>query len=265
MQGIVFDIKRFAVHDGPGIRTTVFLKGCPLHCLWCHNPESIDIHPVQSVKKVRLDGFVFDRNESVGIFLSVDQIIEIVTKDRIFMEESDGGVTISGGEPTMQPEFLRQLLEALKNEGIRTAVDTCGYASRQSFADILPYTDLFLFDLKHYDTDKHQAATGKSNKVILENLQFLVQSGKKVQIRIPVIPEFNFSDKDLFEIISLLKSLNGKIERVDLLPYHTIAKNKYKRFGISNRMDGIKALSKEDLKATKEMFEREGFKVKIGG
>lgn len=265
MQGIVFDIKRFAVHDGPGIRTTVFLKGCPLKCFWCHNPESIDMQPVQFIKKIKLDDFVFDRKEDVGVSVSVDQIMEALRKESIFMEESDGGVTFSGGEPTMQPEFLLKMLEACKNEGFHTAVDTCGYASRQTFANILPHTDLFLFDLKHYDTERHEAATGKSNFPIIDNLDFLLRSRKKVRIRIPIIPGFNQSNKDTGALIDLLKSLNGEIDRVDLLPFHTIAQNKYKRFGINNTMEGTKGLAKEDLQDAKKLFEEVGFKVKIGG
>jgi pyruvate formate lyase activating enzyme len=265
MQGIVFDIKRFAVHDGPGIRTTVFLKGCPLKCFWCHNPESIDIHPEQSIKKIKLDDFVFDKQEEVGTSMSVDQIIDIVKKDRIFMEESEGGVTFSGGEPTLQPAYLLQLLQACKNEGFHTAVDTCGYTSKQTFSDIAPYTDLVLFDLKHYDSNMHKTATGQNNILILENLKYLLEIGKKVRIRIPIIPGFNYSDIDLLGTLSLLKTLQGEIEQIDLLPYHTLATNKYKRFGINNTMNEMKGLKKTDLYKAKEMYEKEGFRVKIGG
>jgi pyruvate formate lyase activating enzyme len=265
MQGIVFDIKRFAVHDGPGIRTTVFMKGCPLNCFWCHNPESIDSQPFHSVKKIKLDGVVYDQPEEVGLPLSVNYIMDKILKDRIFMEESGGGVTFSGGEPTMQPDFLLQMLRTCKEESLHTAVDTCGYASMHTFTTIIPYTDLFLFDLKHFNNDEHLAATGKSNGVILKNLEFLLQTGKKVQVRIPIIPGFNFNEADLTTMVALLKSMSGKIEQVDLLPYHTIAQNKYKRFGINNRMAGIKGLNKEDLTTAKKIFEGEGFKVKIGG
>jgi pyruvate formate lyase activating enzyme len=265
MQGIVFDIKRFAVHDGPGIRTTVFLKGCPLKCFWCHNPESIKMQPLQYVKKIRLDNKVFEKNEAVGISLTVEQIMETLRKDRIFMEESEGGVTFSGGEPTMQPEFLKSLLEECKKEGLHTAVDTCGYTSQKVLEDILPLTDLFLYDFKHYDSDQHLVATGKSNEIIFDNLYFLVDSGKKIQLRIPVIPDFNNSEFDIEALAAVLKPLHDKIIRVDLLPFHTIAKNKYKRFGLCNPMDGVSALQKEDLVVAKKCFEEVGFRVKIGG
>jgi pyruvate formate lyase activating enzyme len=265
MQGIVFDIKRFAVHDGPGIRTTVFFKGCPLNCFWCHNPESINNQPFRTVRKVKMDGQVFDQPEEVGIPVTNESIMASLRKDRIFMEESDGGVTFSGGEPTIQPSFLKDLLISCKEEGFHTAVDTCGYTSQQTLEEILPYTDLFLFDLKHVDEIKHQAATGKSNGSILESLQLLMKHRKKTQIRIPVIPGFNFSNEDMQAICNFLIPLKKRIERIDLLPYHTIAQNKYKRFGITYKMEGVKGLNKNDLIQFKEMFEKEGFKVKIGG
>jgi pyruvate formate lyase activating enzyme len=265
MQGIVFDIKRFAVHDGPGIRTTVFLKGCPLKCQWCHNPESIDSRPLQSIKKIKLDDIVFDRMEDVGITISVDQVIDLLKKDFVFMEESDGGVTFSGGEPTMQPEFLYQMLKACKKENLHTAVDTCGYASEKTFASILLYTDLFLFDLKHHNSSDHEVYTGKPNDTILKNLEFLLRQNKRVRVRIPVIPGVNDAEKDLLAMSTLLKSFNRAVERIDLLPYHTIAKHKYKRFGINNTLEDVKALTKEDLKNVKELFEASGFTVKIGG
>jgi pyruvate formate lyase activating enzyme len=265
MQGIVFDIKRFAVHDGPGIRTTVFLKGCPLKCLWCHNPESIDLKPVHSIKKVRIDGKLFDQNEKVGISTSIDELMDILIKDRLFMEESDGGVTISGGEPTMQPEFLSKLLKSCKEEGLHTALDTCGYASRNTFLEILPYVDLFLFDLKHPNSEKHREVTGQPNDLILENLALLLEYRKNIRIRIPMIPGINFNETDITLMISLLNSFKGKLNQVDLLPYHITAKHKYKRFGIHNLMDGIPGLKKEDLLKTAALFEKEGFQVKIGG
>lgn len=265
MQGIVFDIKRFAVHDGPGIRTTVFLKGCPLKCLWCHNPESIDMKPNHSVKKVKIDGQLFDHHEEVGISTSVNEVMDVIKRDRIFMEESNGGVTISGGEPTMQPEFLLSLLRSCREEGFHTAVDTCGYASQNTFLQILPFTDLFLFDLKHSNSEKHQEATGRPNALILENLALLLQHHKKVRVRIPVIPGFNFNNTDMMMILNILKALPGAISQVDLLPYHTIARNKYKRFGIHNSLAETQGLKKEDLRKTAELFEKEGFMVKIGG
>lgn len=183
----------------------------------------------------------------------------------MFIEESEGGVTFSGGEPTMQPAFLKQLLIACKDEGIHTAVDTCGYTSHQTLSEIIPYTDLFLFDLKHVNPEKHLAFTGKSNEVILENLSFIIKSKKKIRVRIPVVPVFNFLDDELESIRDFLKPHKDSIAQIDLLPFHTIAQNKYKRFGMANKMEGIKGLSKEDISNAKKIFEKEGFKVKIGG
>jgi pyruvate formate lyase activating enzyme len=265
MQGIVFDIKRFTVHDGPGIRTTVFFKGCPLQCFWCHNPESIDKKPFQSIRKIKMDDIEFNQLEQVGKSISVGNVMDEINKDRIFMEESNGGVTFSGGEPTMQPEFLYQLLVNCKSEGLHTAVDTCGYASKQIIHHIIPYTDIFLFDLKHYKSDKHKEYTGKPNEIILENQELIIHNKKKIRIRIPVIPGFNNTINDLQLMAELLQSLHGEIEQVDLLPYHTIARNKYLRFGINNLMKEIKGLHKEDLIPAKKIFEEKGFNVKIGG
>ena len=183
----------------------------------------------------------------------------------MFMEESDGGVTFSGGEPTMQPAFLKQLLIASKDEGFHTAVDTCGYTSRQTLAEIFPFTDLFLFDLKHVNSEKHLAFTGKSNEVILENFRYIIESKKRIRVRIPVIPLFNFIDDEMKNICDFLSPQKDNITQIDLLPFHTIAQNKYKRFGIANKMEGIKGLSKEDIYDAKKIFEKEGFKVKIGG
>jgi pyruvate formate lyase activating enzyme len=265
MHGTIFDIKRFAVHDGPGIRTTVFFKGCPLNCFWCHNPESISCEPFQTVRKIRIDDRVFDQPENVGREVSVNEIMTTIRKDRMFMEESDGGVTFSGGEPTMQPAFLKQLLIACKEEGFHTAVDTCGYTSCQTMAEIIPYTDLFLFDLKHVDSEKHLAFTGKSNDVIMENFSYIIESKKKIRVRIPVIPVFNFLEDDLEAICDFLSLQKDNIDQIDLLPFHTIAQNKYKRFGLANKMEGIKGVSKDDIANAKKLFEKEGFKVKIGG
>jgi len=265
MQGIVFDIKRFAVHDGPGIRTTIFLKGCPLRCLWCHNPESIDPLPVTSNKKIILDGQEFDRKEVVGTTFSVDQIMRVLKQDFIFMEESNGGVTFSGGEPTMQPGFLLEMLKACKFENLHTAVDTCGFAAQQVFSSLLIYTDLFLFDLKHQNSERHEAYTGKSNQIILDNLQYLLKAGKKVRLRIPVIPGFNDSQEDMRATLQLLRSFGSALDQIDLLPYHNIAQNKYKRFGINNLFKDVGPLNKEDLEEIKELFVSSGFRVKIGG
>ena len=265
MKGTIFDIRRFAVHDGPGIRTSVFFKGCPLSCQWCHNPESIDIETFKSNKKVKIDGEWYTHTESVGTVYTVDEVLKIVLRDKIFFEESGGGVTFSGGEPLMQCKFLNALLKACRQEGLHTAVDTCGYAHRKLLDLILPFTDLFLYDFKHYNAAKHKQSTGASNEIIIENLQHILKKGKRVFIRIPVIPTFNNSEKDMIEMMILLKSLSGNIEKVDLLPFHTLGKNKYRRFHMNNPMEGIPGLKKQDLISLQQVFESGGFRVSIGG
>ena len=265
MKGIIFDIRRFATHDGPGIRTTVFFKGCPLSCRWCHNPESIDTRPFKFQKKVMVDEEWFTHEEWVGREYTVDEVLHELLRDRVFYEESGGGVTFSGGEPLLQPEFLAELMEACQQEGLHTAVDTSGQVHRKFFDLILPFTRLFLFDYKHYDPAKHRQSTGFSNEMINDNLQYLLKSSKPVRVRIPVIPSFNDTENDMAEMMFFLKSLDGRIEQVDLLPYHTLGNNKYKRFGMPNPMDGIPALQKNDLLPCMQVFQNGGFKVTIGG
>ena len=167
MTGYVFDIKKFAIHDGPGIRTTVFLKGCPLRCWWCHNPESI--------KQIKIDenNSCTASETSIVRKYSVNELLKIIQKDLIFYDESDGGVTFSGGEPLIQIDFLELILQKCKSEYIKTAIDTCGYVKTESFERIYKYTDLFLYDLKLFDDELHRKYTGVSNNLIKENLEFL--------------------------------------------------------------------------------------------
>jgi pyruvate formate lyase activating enzyme len=252
MKGIVFDIKRFAIHDGPGIRTTVFLKGCPLRCWWCHNPESQDVKSETDVKKILLDGISFDKTEIVG-------------KESVFYDESGGGVTFSGGEPMLQPEFLTRLLKASKQKGFHTAVDTSGFAKTEHFNEILGLTDLFLFDLKHTNDAEHRKFTGVSNDLILQNLSFLTENSAHIIIRIPLIPGINTYENEIGSMIGLLNTFDGKIKEVHLLPYHDIAKNKYRRFEKENKLINLPGLEKFQINNIKLNFENAGFKVKIGG
>ena len=231
--GIVTDFKRFAVHDGDGIRTTVFLKGCPLRCVWCHNPESISPKPELAFYAEKCTGcgecmrvcpngaHIFEAADTpdsyihkldrtkcaacgkcaevcvsgalklCGRRMSVDEVMKIVAEDRIFYETSGGGMTLSGGEPTLQPEFALALLRAAKADGISTALDTCGFAKREVYESLLPYTDIFLYDIKHITDEGHIRCTGRSNRLILENLRFLSDAGAKIEIRIPLVPGYN--------------------------------------------------------------------------
>lgn len=219
--GIVFDIKRGGTKDGPGIRTSVFLKGCPLRCVWCHNPES------QSPEIQR----AVTTDEVCGREMSVDAVMEEVRRDKVFYASSGGGVTFTGGEPTMQFDFLLALCKAAKSEGIHVAVDTCGFAPRERFAALLSTVDLFLYDLKCMDAKRHEKLTGVPNGLILENLRMLDAAGAKTWIRCPVVPGLNDSERDLLEIREFVAGLRH-VEKVDMLPYNPLGLEKYAKFGM---------------------------------
>jgi pyruvate formate lyase activating enzyme len=242
------------------------MKGCPLSCWWCHNPEGISPVIEHIVNPRRVGVNEFPENEAVGKYYSVEDILEILQKDRIFFQQSEGGVTFSGGEPMMQPYFLLETLKACKAEGYRTAVDTSGYASFENYLAILPYTDLFLFDIKHLDDSKHLQYTGVLNNGILENLRMILKSGKDVIIRIPVIPGRNDDQENLTETRKLIRSLKCEnLRKISLLPFHKIGKSKYRKFNLPYRMNDTENPSQERMKELKEFFEETGIKVKIGG
>jgi len=268
-KGLIFEIRRFTVHDGPGIRSTVFFKGCPLSCWWCHNPEGQSCHPEETLKTLKLNEKKFTLKEMTGQWMSVDAVMSELRMDRIFYAESSGGVTFSGGEPLMQPEFLLELLKECKAGSLHTTIDTSGYADPEIIKIIHPHTDLFLYDLKLMDDKDHIRFTGVSNKPVLENLIFLISEGNKVVIRIPVIPGITDTQKNILEIKGFLSNLIKERKpasplNISLLPYHSIARNKYVRFHIDNRTKNLKDLTNESLIPLKEEFENEGFTVKIG-
>ena len=265
MKGIIFDIKRFAVHDGPGVRTTLFFKGCPLKCLWCHNPESIEKNPVCVEKTVRLDGKAFTEEVQIGYEITVDELMQELLKEQVFMEESGGGVTFSGGEPMLQPEFLYAALKACKDYGLHTAVDTALVSSWQTIEKIASFTDLFLVDLKLIDDELHQKYTGVSNHLILSNIQELSESGKRIRIRIPMIPAVTNTTENIEQTIAFLNELKSPVEAVDLLPFHNTANEKYKRFHMDNHFVSLPSMDKRDVFDFKTKFEDAGFIVKIGG
>ncbi|QQS37689.1 MAG: glycyl-radical enzyme activating protein [Ignavibacteriales bacterium] len=267
MTGIIFDIKRFAIHDGPGIRTTVFFKGCPLRCWWCQNPESLNNSPAISYSNntgLTSSDFCLEESEKVIRKISVDDLLIEITKDRIFYDESGGGVSFSGGEPLMQVEFLKSILDKCRYQGIHTTVDTSGYAPTESFEEILPLVDLFLFDLKIIDDHLHQKYTDASNFLILKNLKFLLERGSKVIIRIPLIPGITDTKKNIEDIFSLLKTFDS-ISRIDLLPYNEIAEIKYKRLGRTRKLDSLKSQSDEKLEEIKSQLEMLNLEVTIRG
>lgn len=295
MKGVIFDIKHFAVHDGPGIRTTVFLKGCPLKCLWCHNPESIGKqsqlgfleHKCTSCGRcvpVCKNGahfidengkHIFDRSKCTlcgkcadvcpgkvlafyGREEDVETIVADVLKDKDFYECSkNGGVTLSGGECLMQPDFCAELLKRFKAEGLCTAVDTCGFVSRASLDKVIPYTDLFLYDLKAIDSEVHKKCTGQDNAVILENLKYLDSLGKGVEIRYPYVPGFN--DTEVREIGEFLKELSN-ITRIKVLPYHAYAATKYKSLNMENTLPDTVPCDSE-IEAAKSFLRTMGLNV----
>lgn len=263
MQGIVFDFKRFSVHDGPGIRTTVFLKGCPLSCWWCHNPESQQLKSEKAARKYLIEGIPHCETETIGKLLSPKAVCGQLAKDQIYYDESGGGITISGGEPLMQHAFTTELLEACKAEGFHTALDTTGYATPEVFGKIIDLPDLFLFDLKLMDNALHRKYTGVSNLPILRNLEALSVKKKRVIIRFPVIPGITDTPQNIAAIKAIMHRFN--FTEIALLPYHSIANHKYEKFGMENKMQGISALSAPDIFPLKAEMEAEGFKVKIGG
>jgi pyruvate formate lyase activating enzyme len=266
MKGLVFSIKRYSVHDGPGIRVTFFMKGCPLSCWWCHNPEGISPLPENVELTEKVGEREFRKNVTAGEWYSVNDILGIIEKEKIFISESKGGVTFSGGEPLLQIDFLLEALKACKSHGYHTAVDTSGYSQLENFTSILPFTDLFLFDIKHMDAAKHSLYTGVSNKLILSNLKMLLNSGKDIMIRVPVIPGVNDDPENMDVIRKLLEEHNSEsIKKINLLPFHRIAASKYRKLNIPDKMSDIKPPASERMKNLKAFFEETGIKVKIGG
>lgn len=253
-KAFIFDIQRNSFVDGPGIRTTVFFKGCNLHCAWCHNPESQSLKPQimfyknkctdcgkckekcpHALASCELCGkcTIFcphDAREICGREYTVDEVMREILKDKAFYETSGGGVTFSGGECMLQIDFLEAILKECKNHGIHTAVDTAGHVPFDSFERILPYTDLFLYDIKCFDSDKHKKYTGVGNELIFENLGRLLFDGKSVWIRIPIIPNINDSVEEMTAIRKALDSY-GYPQQVELLPYHALGEHKYAAIG----------------------------------
>jgi pyruvate formate lyase activating enzyme len=263
MQGLIFDVRRFSVHDGPGIRTTVFFKGCPLQCRWCHNPESRKAVFETAYKSVNLDGVNFQKTETLGYFIEKEDLKQIIEKDRIFYDESGGGVTFSGGEPTMQPEFLLELAKSCKDEGIHTSLDTSGYAPASVFKQLIPFIDLFLYDIKVTDSVRHQQYTDVDNKLIISNLSLL--SEKEVIIRYPVIPGINDSTLLLDQLLNLLRHVPLKRKEIHFLPYHRMQRSKYQRLGLEYTLEEISEPSSKEMQHISDFFEEDGYVVKIGG
>lgn len=298
-KAMIFNIQKFSVHDGPGIRTTVFFKGCTLKCLWCHNPESQNLKqemlydrekcvmcgmcekvcPQKAITNVNnsmvtdmdkcdfcgecVTYCLYGARQIAGKEYTVEQVVKEVVKDKVFYEQSGGGVTLSGGEPLVQIDFAEELLRRLKDEGIKTAVDTCGAIKFEYLERAAKYADLFLYDLKLMDDEKHKEFIGSSNKLIIDNLQKLAKIHDNIYLRMPIIEGVNAEVSHIEKTIELIEGLN--IKKVYLLPYHDIAKHKYKKLGREYEEAKMQVPSNEKMNSFKDMFARKGYEVKIGG
>jgi pyruvate formate lyase activating enzyme len=260
IKGTIFKIKKYALHDGPGIRTTVFFKGCPLMCRWCHNPEGLDPQP-QTMSRHTSTGKIV---ETVGTVIGVDALIKEIEKDVLFYDESGGGVTFSGGEPLAQPQFLEAMLAACNRREIHAALDTSGFAPAAVLDRLLPRLQLVLFDLKIMDAMRHQRYTGMANPIILDNLKRIADSRTPLRIRIPLIPGITDKGSNIEEMLRLVKTLKG-IQGVDLLPYHQIGGEKYRRLGMANHSAETNLPVPQRVVAIQTRFESAGFAVSIGG
>ena len=275
LKATIFDIERNSYVDGPGIRTTVFYKGCNLRCAWCHNPESQSPKPQMMFFKNKCTGCgkckekcpnhlescelcgkctlycPHDAREICGKEYTVDEVVREILKDKAFYEASGGGVTFSGGECMLQIDFLEDLLKECQKNGIHTAVDTAGYVPFEQFEQILPYTELILYDIKCFDSEKHKQYTGVGNELILENLKRLLATDKSVWIRIPIIPTVNDTEEEIRSIRSFLLSC-GTPEKVELLPYHAMGEHKYAAIGKKVKMFSVP--SEEKIRQLKNIF-----------
>lgn len=300
LTGKIFDIKRYAIHDGPGIRTTVFFKGCPLSCRWCHNPEGLQNAPTIMYESKRCIGCGecvegcpeaaismtsagvatnFHRCICCGVCedlcpagarkltrrtVTTNQLMEIIKKDSVFYDASGGGVTFSGGEPLLQADFLIELLDECGRCEIHRTVDTSGYSDKDTLKAIAQRTELFLFDLKLIDSQRHKQLTGVSNKMILDNLSFLHDVEANITIRIPLIPGMNDDDENMNQICDFLATL-PRIRDVHILPYHDFQKSKYTKLGVPYDADNILMPDPDRLASSLRQFKDRGFQVNLGG
>ena len=257
IQGRIFDIQKYSIHDGPGIRTIVFLKGCPLRCKWCCNPEA-QIRDIQ----IMVQG---GKEKTVGRDVSVEEVMEEVMKDSAYYRRSGGGLTLSGGECLLQPDFAGALLRAAKENGLHTAIESTGFAKFETIQEkILPWLDLYLMDIKHMDSKKHKMFTSQPNERILENARKITDAGQKLIVRVPVIPTFNDTPEEIYAIAQFARSLKG-VEEMNLLPYHRLGQDKYAGIGREYTLAHLVPPSNEHMEMLKEVAESAGIRVKIGG
>lgn len=297
MKGKIINIQHYSLHDGPGIRTTVFFKGCPLKCLWCHNPESINYKDDLMYQRnnctlckrclnvcendaLKLQGgrIIIDKSKCKSCFSCVencyfealykkgqdyteDEILKEILKDEVFYEQSSGGVTFSGGEALMQDEFLLEVLKKCKEKNINTAIDTCGFVDFSKLQKTLNYCDIYLFDIKHMDSKIHKEITNVPNELILENLKKLSSLKANINIRLPLIKDINDDDKNISKLIEFLKTIN--FNKINILPYHKMGQDKYEKLNMNARNFEAPDMNRLNLiKSKLEIFNKE---VKIGG
>ncbi len=298
VRGVVFDIQRFSIHDGPGIRTTVFLKGCPLRCLWCHNPESQSKRPelyferdlciscgncvkacpndAQAIVDTRR---VIDRSSCAGTGDCVEscytnalvrkgtqmtaaEVLDEVSRDNALYTRSGGGITLSGGEPASQPGFAVEILRGAQRSGLHTAIETCGFARWDVLAEILEVTDLIMYDIKHMNTDRHRDAVGTGNELILSNLERIAGMQKDIVVRVPLIPGINDGNSDLVDLANFLTGIGmGELE---LIPYHEFAATKYEFIDAEYSLGDLQAYTPERLAAKRDVLGERGITATIG-
>lgn len=297
-RGLVFLIQRYSVQDGPGLRTTVFMKGCPLRCQWCQNPESLKPYPELMTRDTKclllgkcvaacpVGALTLEKQKSrkisrarcnlcfqcvaacpakalskVGEYMTVEEVMTEIERDELFYRKSGGGITISGGEPLLQWQFVSRLLVACQQRHLHTALDTCGYAPWPILKKVLEHVDLVLYDIKHMDPKPHREATGKSNRLIINNVR-MMPAQTNVWLRIPLIPGFNDAEENLAKLSRLGREIGA--EKVSILPYHKLAEEKYKQIGKQYTMAGIEPPSQEHLQQIQKFIESFGLPVTIG-
>lgn len=300
MESLVFNIQKYSIHDGNGIRTTIFFKGCPMKCKWCHNPESQSYEPIimhnaekctncrSCVEKCPQDAIRYEdgkiktsnekcnfcekcvdtcinnAREKAGKNYSVEEIMKEIEKDKMFYEQSKGGVTLSGGEVmTQDMDYIVTILKKCHRMGYSVNIDTCGHAGFENFEKVLPYVDTFLYDIKHMDDEIHKVITGQGNFMVLDNLRKLSEKGAKINIRMPLVEGVNSDDKNIDKTIEFLKSIN--VEKINLLPYHNTGKSKYERMGLAYEGDVYEAPDNERMESIRAKFQANNFSAKIGG
>lgn len=300
-KGFVYDLQRFAIHDGPGIRTLVYMKGCPLKCLWCSSPQTqkskpeimhnefnckkcgscVDVCPIHGITISGEDKIIIDRKlctycgkclescpnqalKLIGYHITFEELFQEVNKDSPFYRRSNGGVTVGGGEPTMQPEFVSAFLKRCKQIYIHTAIETCGYVKWNNMENILKYVDLVFIDIKHMDPIVHKELTGVSNELILENAKKISTINPMI-IRIPIIPGFNDTDDNITATARFALNLGDNLKRIDLLPYHKFGTQTYSRIGMDYNLTDVEPPSEDHMIKLKEIVESCGVKVQIGG